>query len=117
MNTDMITRRRIFLKGGFAAGAVGAAIGAGLLSPRIVLASWPKSAFDAKSLNDALKDVLGSDQTTASSDITIKAPDIAENGAVVPITVSSTLPGVTQIAIFAEEKLKKEAEKQAASQG
>jgi sulfur-oxidizing protein SoxY len=102
MNTNMITRRRIFLKGGFAAGAVGAAIGAGLLSPRIVLASWPKSAFDAKSLNDALKDVLGSDQTTASSDITIKAPDIAENGAVVPITVSSTLPGVTQIAIFAE---------------
>ena len=102
MNTNMNAKRRMILKGGFAAGAVGTAIAAGLLSPRSVLASWPATAFEAKSVDAALKDMLGSDQTTASSDIAIKAPDIAENGAVVPITVSSTLPGVTRIAIFAE---------------
>ncbi|MEN8133059.1 MAG: thiosulfate oxidation carrier protein SoxY, partial [Pseudomonadota bacterium] len=42
-------------------------------------------------------------QAADSSDITVKAPDIAENGAVVPITVSSTLTGVTSIAILVEK--------------
>ncbi|MEA3410348.1 MAG: thiosulfate oxidation carrier protein SoxY [Pseudomonadota bacterium] len=95
--------RRVFLKGSLAAGAVGVAVGAGLLSPRAVLASWPQSAFDAKSVDAALSAAVGSDKTEASSDITVKAPDIAENGAVVPITISSTIAGASSIALLAEQ--------------
>ena len=43
-------KRRIFLKGSLAAGAVGAAVGAGLLTPRAVLAAWPSDAFSAKAV-------------------------------------------------------------------
>lgn len=95
-------KRRTFLQGTFAATAAGMAVGAGLLSPRAVLADWAahKGAFEAASLADAFK-VMG--DAKASSDITVKAPDIAENGAVVPITVSSTIAGVTSISILAEK--------------
>ncbi|WP_412851705.1 thiosulfate oxidation carrier protein SoxY [Ectothiorhodospira shaposhnikovii] len=96
----MNSKRRVFLKGTLAAGTVGVAVGAGLLTPSTVLADWPKAAFQANSLSDALKSALGSD-SHSSGDITIRAPDIAENGAVVPITVESTLSGVTDIAILA----------------
>ena len=99
----MDTKRRTILKGSLAAGTVGMAIGAGLLSPRTVLAAWPKTAFEAKSVNDAIKNIAGGSQAESSGDIKIKAPDIAENGSVVPITVSTTLSGVTQIAILAEK--------------
>jgi len=95
------TKRRIFLKGSLAAGAVGVAVGAGLLTPRAVMAAWPKDAFGAKSVPDALKALMGSDATTASTDIQIKAPDIAENGAVVPITVETGIAGVESIAVIA----------------
>ena len=47
-------KRRTFLKGSLAAGTVGAAVGAGLLTPRMVLAAWPASAFQATSVDGAL---------------------------------------------------------------
>jgi sulfur-oxidizing protein SoxY len=99
----MNTKRRIFMKGTLAAGAVGVAVGAGLLSPRTVLAAWPEAAFKAKSVDEALQGIVGSTQTAESGDIKIKAPDIAENGAVVPVTVSATLAGVSSISILAEK--------------
>ncbi len=99
----MNPRRRIFMKGTLAAGAVGVAVGAGLLSPRTVLAAWPEAAFKAKTVDQALQAIVGSTQLTESGDIKIKAPDIAENGAVVPVTVSSTLAGVSAISILAEK--------------
>jgi sulfur-oxidizing protein SoxY len=67
-----------------------------------VLAAWPKSAFEAKSVPDALSG-LGINTTAASGDIQIKAPDIAENGAVVPVTVKTSIGGVSSISIFAEK--------------
>lgn len=82
-------KRRTFLKGTIASGMLGVAASAGLLAPRMVLAAWPESAFAAKSIDDGLKALFGSTSHTESSDINIKAPDIAENGAVVPITVST----------------------------
>ena len=91
--------RRLFLKRSLAAGTLGAALGTGLLAPQSVLAAWPKEAFKAKSVPDALKALTGSDTTSPSGDIKIKAPDIAENGAVVPITVSTDMDGVDSIAI------------------
>ncbi|MES9936756.1 MAG: thiosulfate oxidation carrier protein SoxY [Sedimenticola sp.] len=97
----MNMKRRIFVKGSLAAGALGVAVGAGLLTPRAVLAAWPKEAFEAKKLSDALNALHGSSDTAESGDIKIKAPDIAENGAVVPITVSTDMAGVESISIVA----------------
>ena len=94
-------KRRILLKGSLAAGAVGAAVGAGLLTPRAVLAAWPEAAFKAGSVEDALNALLGSSTHEASDDIKIKAPDIAENGAVVPVTVESGIEGISSISIIA----------------
>ena len=96
-------KRRSFLKGTLAGGAVAVAVGAGVLSPRAVMAAWPKAAFEAKDVATAMKGVFGTDLTEASDKITIKAPDIAENGAVVPITVDSSIAGVSTIAIVAKE--------------
>ncbi len=83
----MQSNRRVFLKGSLAASAVGIAVGAGLLTPRAVFAAWPEAAFKAKSVADALTAVMGSGAITESADVSVKAPDIAENGAVVPVTV------------------------------
>jgi sulfur-oxidizing protein SoxY len=102
----MNNKRRIFLKGSLAASAVGVAVGAGLLTPRAVLAKWPESAFNAEAVGAALEGTLGADNPTDSSDITVKAPDIAENGAVVPITVSSSLTGVSSIAVLVKENVR-----------
>jgi sulfur-oxidizing protein SoxY len=99
----MNVNRRLMLKGATATGALAIAAGAGLLAPRAVLAAWPKAAFEAKSMEDALNGATGSSEATASDKVKIKAPDIAENGAVVPITVSTTLDGVESISLIAKE--------------
>lgn len=95
--------RRTFLKGTLASGVVGTAVSAGLLTPRMVLAAWPTSSFKAKSISDALSELYGSGKTKKSNDIKIKAPDIAENGAVVPITVSTKMSNVEAISILVEK--------------
>jgi sulfur-oxidizing protein SoxY len=74
-----------------------------LLNPRSVLAAWPASAFESKSVQDAMSSLFGDAASTASSDIKIKAPDIAENGAVVPVTVSTNIGGAESIAVMAEK--------------
>ncbi len=94
-------KRRILLKGSLAAGAVGVAVGAGLLTPRVVLAEWPEAAFKAESVDDALNALLGSNSHETSDSIKIKAPDIAENGAVVPVTVESDAENISSISIIA----------------
>lgn len=99
MNTDM--KRRVFLQGSLAAGTVGVAVGAGLLAPQAVVAAWPEKAFKAENVADATKAALGAAEATESADITIKAPDIAENGAVVPITIKTSIPNVESISLMA----------------
>jgi sulfur-oxidizing protein SoxY len=96
-------KRRIFLKGTLATSALGVAVGSGLIAPRSVLAAWSKDAFDAKDLNSALTSLFGSSSLTASTKIKIKAPDIAENGAVVPVSISTDLPDVESINIVVEK--------------
>ena len=96
-------KRRVLLKSTLAAGATGVAISAGLLTPKAVLAAWPKAAFEAKEANAALEAALGSSAATESGDIKMKAPDIAENGAVVPITVTSNIDGSESISIVVKE--------------
>ena len=99
MSTEM--KRRIFLKRSLAAGAVGVAAGAGLLAPQEILAAWNKAAFEAKELPNALNELLGISDHEASGDINVKAPDIAENGAVVPVTISTSIAGAESITLIA----------------
>jgi sulfur-oxidizing protein SoxY len=102
MQTDI--KRRVFLKGSVASGAVAAAVGAGLLTPQMVLAEWNKAAFESKTVEDAAKNLLGLEGVAEESgDINVKAPDIAENGAVVPVTVEVNMDGVETIAFIAKE--------------
>lgn len=95
--------RRTFLQASMAAGSVAVAVGAGLLSPSTVLAAWPKKAFDAKSMTDAIKEVSGSSNPVDSKEVVVEAPDIAENGAVVSVTVKSKAPKTEQISVFVPE--------------
>ena len=95
-------KRRSFLKGTLATGAAAVAVNAGLLVPNTVLASWNTAAFSAKTPEDALSSVYGASNASASGDIKLKAPAIAENGAVTPITVdASGISGVESISILA----------------
>jgi sulfur-oxidizing protein SoxY len=79
-----------------------AALGVLLLKPFAALAAWNEQAFGAKTTAEALKG-LGAPSPAASKDIVIEAPQIAENGAVVPIEVTSNIPGTTSIAVVIEK--------------
>ncbi len=95
-------KRRVLLKGSVAAGTLGLVASAGLLTPRTVIAAWNEAAFKAESVDDALNAAMGEASSAASDSIKIKAPDIAENGAVVPVSVSTDMQGVESIALLAE---------------
>lgn len=97
-------KRRLFLKHTLATGAAVVAVNAGLLTPSTVLANWNKKAFAAKTTEDSLNSVFGSTTATDSGDIKLKAPAIAENGAVTPVTVdASGISGVESIVIMASK--------------
>lgn len=64
--------------------------------------AFTKSAFEAKTVADALK-AYGVSGLAESKDVTITGPDIAENGAVVPVGVSTTLPNVKRLLILVEK--------------
>jgi sulfur-oxidizing protein SoxY len=73
-----------------------------LAKPFAALAAWNENAFGAKTPQDALKG-LGAANPAPSKDIVIDAPQIAENGAVVPIEIVSNIPGTTSIAVVLEK--------------
>jgi sulfur-oxidizing protein SoxY len=96
--------RRTFLKGTLAGAALSVATAAGLLKPgRVLAAEWPKGAFDAKNIEDALKALYGNAQTSPSGSIKIKAQLQAETGDQVPIAVTADLPNVEALSIFVEK--------------
>ena len=88
-------KRRSFIKGTIAAGI---ATGTVAIAPN-AFAKWSKESFDAKG-TDAALEAIGAADATASEDIKIKAPEIAENGAVVPITVESGIEGTESISMI-----------------
>lgn len=95
--------RRAFLKNAGAVGSIAITIAAGLLKPAAVFAAaWNSLAFTAKETADAINNA-GYGGATESSDIVLKVPDIAENGAVVPVSATSNIPGTTSMAIFVEK--------------
>ena len=95
--------RRVILQG---AGAV-ALVGLGnlpFLAPALAAANdkYPEEAFKAKSDADAIKALYGK-TAEASDKVKVDAPEIAENGAVVPIEITSNLPGTSSIAVIADK--------------
>lgn len=92
--------RRTFLQW---AGGLAALAATGLLRPvQAWAAGWNKTGFESKAANDVLKS-LGATNPVESKDIAITAPDIAENGAVVPIEIQSNIPGTTSISVLIEK--------------
>ena len=95
-------QRREFVKAG---GVLGLMVAAGLLTAREAQAqqaAWNKAAFEAKNLDDTVK-ALGGTSAAQSGDISINAPDIAENGAVVPVGVTSKIPNTQAVYILVEK--------------
>lgn len=83
--------------------ALTAVAAAGLLkTTQAAAAVWNKSGFESKAVAEAIKS-LGASNAADSRDIVITAPDIAENGAVVPVEVTSRIPNTQSIAIIAEK--------------
>jgi sulfur-oxidizing protein SoxY len=65
-------------------------------------AAFNTAAFDAKSMADVMK-ALGASAPAESKDVTIQGPDIAENGAVVPLGAATSLPGVKRMLLLVEK--------------
>jgi sulfur-oxidizing protein SoxY len=94
----MQTRRDVLTRSAAVAALLA---GAGMLPAR-AQAAWEKAAFDGKSIDEVIKG-LGIAKPVESKDIVLTAPDIAENGAVVPIAASTALPGVKRIAFLVDK--------------
>jgi sulfur-oxidizing protein SoxY len=94
----MQTRRDVLTRSATVAALLA---GAGVLPAR-AQAAWEKAAFEGKSIDEVIKG-LGIAKPVESKDIVLTAPDIAENGAVVPIAASTTLPGVKRIAFLVDK--------------
>src|SRR5882724_4631078 len=99
---------RILLLGNFlrtflVGSAYFATFAAGWLRPlHLLAAEWNKPAFDAKALADALK-YIGATSAAESDQIQLKAPEIAENGAIVPVEITSRIPATQTIYIIADK--------------
>ena len=63
---------------------------------------WNKAAFSAKNMDDLLR-ILGAGAPKLSAEVVLIAPEIAENGAVVPVEIESKLPGTQSMAILIEK--------------
>jgi sulfur-oxidizing protein SoxY len=83
------------------ASVAAALAGLGLL-PQAAQAAWSQAAFEAKTMAELMK-ALGTSGPTESKDVTITGPDIAENGAVVPVGAATTLAGVKRMLLLVEK--------------
>jgi sulfur-oxidizing protein SoxY len=103
-------RREMLTTAGTAGLAASSARLAGLMAasgllPTVARAQaggWDKAAFEAKSMAEVAR-AYGGQAPTANAGVTITGPDIAENGAVVPVSCATTLPGVKRLAILVEK--------------
>jgi len=72
--------------------------------PRALLAAaWPDKAFSSAAAGQAMIDLLGTEQTIPTDQISMKLPEIAENGAVVPVTITSSLENIESISIVVDK--------------
>ncbi len=96
---NLFEQRRLLLKSLFSA----ILLGAGSLLPKLVLAAWPKEAFESKTVLSAIDKLEYQLSKEDSKKVIIKAPKLAENGSTVWIEVSSSLKNVESIAILVEK--------------
>ena len=94
----MLSRRALLAHATQVAGLLATA---GLL-PQAAHAAYNAQAFEVKTMAELMK-VLGTGTPVESKDVAITAPDIAENGAVVPVTVATALPGVKRLLLLVEK--------------
>ena len=94
----MTTRRELLQRSASVAGLLA---GLGLL-PAAAQAAWNPAAFDAKSLAEVTR-ALGLSAPVDSKEVMLLGPEIAENGAVVPVSVACALPGVKRVLILVEK--------------
>ena len=94
----MQTRREMLAQSATVAGLL-ASVG---MLPATAQAAWTAAAFESKTLADAVK-ALGGAAPVESKDVTVTGPDIAENGAVVPVGCSTALPGVKRMMLMVEK--------------
>ncbi len=94
----MNNTRRSVLK---STGALGTLVALGLITEKQALAQANRAGFEAKTLADAIKSIGGTPASNAQ--VNLQAPDIAENGAVVPLGVTSNIPNTTEIMLLVEK--------------
>ena len=94
--------RREFLSHSARVATLLAAAGVLPLAARAQASNWPAAAFDAKTLADVMK-ALGAGTPVESKDVSLTGPDIAENGAVVPVGVATALPGAKKLMLMVEK--------------
>jgi sulfur-oxidizing protein SoxY len=87
----------------FVQGAAAYGLAACFFVSNSALAKWPSKLFSVEKDKDFLKELFGGANIQESSLIQIKAPEIAENGAVVPVSVQSSLPNVESVNILVDK--------------
>ena len=97
-------KRREVLKTGGGLTLMSLLAAAGWLESADALAAdWNKAAFETRTVDDTVKALGGSAPAQSKEILFVAPPDIAENGAVVPIGVTSTIPKTESIAILIEK--------------
>jgi sulfur-oxidizing protein SoxY len=106
MQTDL--RRRLFIKHLLINGALTSAFCAGLLKPGMVLANWPKSAFEASSVPDALNALYGNNETSKKKWITKVQvrPHLDDGGTQVTVSINTKITDADSITILAPNNRK-----------
>jgi sulfur-oxidizing protein SoxY len=101
LEIDLKRREAIKAGGGFGLLAIFGAFG--LLTSGSAQAEWNKAAFSSKAMDEAFAAMGASVTEVNATAIQLSVPEIAENGAIVPVTVATTLANVQQIAIFVDK--------------
>ncbi|MBY0254656.1 MAG: thiosulfate oxidation carrier protein SoxY [Methylobacterium organophilum] len=101
-DNKMFDRRFVLRAAGLGSVLAAASFGFALRASANADAAYPADAFKLKGETDVVKKLFGQ-AATASDKVKLDAPEIAENGAVVPISVSTDLPDVTSIALLVTE--------------
>lgn len=101
----MNTQRRNLIKTGGGVTLLTLVAAAGWLKPGHALAAdaWNKTAFETKTMDETIKALGGAAPAQSKDIVFFSTPDIAENGAVVPIGVTSSIPKTESIAILVEK--------------
>ncbi|HEY2862598.1 MAG TPA: thiosulfate oxidation carrier protein SoxY [Casimicrobiaceae bacterium] len=97
-------RRREVLKSGGGVTLLMLIAAAGWLKPDEALAqAWNKAAFETKNMGDTMKALGGGEPSQSKDVVFFQTPDIAENGAVVPVGITSNIPNTESIAVLIEK--------------